>query len=1161
MFLDYSKLEFDQYGNPEVPELMLQTLGGKAIGTIPGVHNLTINIKYSEPSELSFDVPSKIDGEDNHIYKDISGHKIIYTNHYGVYEIISPETESDGISETKHVTGYSCEKTLEYKKFFIEEGTFNFWNPVEPADTVLGRILEIAIGWSAGYVSPSLIGRYRTFDSYDDYLLSFVYNRAPEKYRCVFVFDTYQRTINVYDADEEVSNLPIYLDFDNLLESVSVSEKSDELVTAIRPYGADELDIRAVNPIGTNWIYDLSYFISNGDISSALAEKWQGWQQSIINRQMYYKGLVSLQASTNARLLSEQAKLTDLNGELESLIGQQSVTIQAIAMETTEAGKQSQQKVLDSINEQITAKRKEISAQEAVIEGIKKDAESYAAEIQAVVNELSIHNYFTDSEYEELSSFLIEQDITEDTFVASSVDTSVSGNSYEAAGSSVSVSGSSISLVDLSSKFSKKMYVLAGGTFSISGDSSVHGDIIRGTLETKTNGDFVMSFYAGAIHVGDKTAASGVITISGTYSGLMSDISEVTVDGVTTHEGSALRFTMPTGSMFMTANVSEYQKYSVQMELFDYAVGVLSDLATPTYEFEVDSGNFLFAQEFAPFRNELELGKGVYLSIGPSVITPYIIEIELDFEKRNSFSLVFSNRFKRPDETNTLKDMIETSYSSSRSFDSSKYIIGQTTNQTSMVSEYLSGALDAAKNAVIGGSGTVKYDNTGLTIGVGSQYQIRMVDRMIAMTDDNWEHAKVAIGLVSTPEGGSNFIVNAEVVGGKLIVGNNLVIENTNDSGVMQFKVDSSGAWLNNSTFVLQKDGGGKLILDPKYGIVGGTGNLYATNGTTVTPSFVDQNGNMVLDSDGMPQNSNFYLNIRDGSAYFRGKLFASAGGKIGGYTIEKNYLHAGSGSNYVALNGGTDVYSAYAMWAGHSNPTSSSCPFYIKKDGTFYAKNGTFSGSLNAVDGTFKGTLSAARISGNLTADSDGALVGCAIYIPSKTSPTFSVDSYGNVRMMGNLTLKSGAISWSNLDSTIQDTVNGAYDAANDAYDEASDAYNAASSARTLARSIANGTYSNGTFIDGRSIYSPTIYADEFVVMPETRGSETGGYSIYGYYGNTLYKFFNLSYFGGNAPYIVFSSPDGAYVNWSFSWTYFSGNIDFSSANVYGLKSVATFG
>lgn len=157
--------------------------------------------------------------------------------------------------------------------------------------------------------------------------------------------------------------------------------------------------------------------------------------------------------------------------------------------------------------------------------------------------------------------------------------------------------------------------------------------------------------------------------------------------------------------------------------------------------------------------------KGVYLNVGPYVVTPYIIEFELSFEDRSAFSIVFSNRFKRPDETNTLVDMIEKSYSNSRSFDASKYIYNQTTSQASEVSRFMSDALDAAKNAVLGGSGTVKYDATGLTIGVGSKYQIRMVDRMIAMTDDNWEHAKVGIGLIATPDGGSNFVVNAEVIG------------------------------------------------------------------------------------------------------------------------------------------------------------------------------------------------------------------------------------------------------------------------------------------------------------------------------------------------------------------------------------------------------------
>ena len=173
----------------------------------------------------------------------------------------------------KHVKGYSYEKTLESKKFFLEEGTFNFWNPVSPADTILGRVLETAIGWKIGYVSPSLIGRYRTFDGYDNYLLQFLYNSAPESFRCVFVFDTYEKTINAYDADEERPMLPIYLDFDNLLESVSVEEMSDELVTALRPYGADGLNIREVNPTGSGWLYDLSRFIANGDIPQALASK------------------------------------------------------------------------------------------------------------------------------------------------------------------------------------------------------------------------------------------------------------------------------------------------------------------------------------------------------------------------------------------------------------------------------------------------------------------------------------------------------------------------------------------------------------------------------------------------------------------------------------------------------------------------------------------------------------------------------------------------------------------------------------------------------------------------------------------------------------------------------------------------------------------------
>lgn len=215
---------------------------------------------------------------------------------------------------------------------------------------------------------------------------------------------------------------------------------------------------------------------------------------------------------------------------------------------------------------------------------------------------------------------------------------------------------------------------------------------------------------------------------------LSSDIHSVTVDEVTTYEGTTLQFFSASGSLFLTANVSDYQKYSVQMELFDYAVDVLSDLATPTYEFSVDSGNFIFASEFAPFRNKLELGKGVYLNVGDrTVITPYIIEFELDFEDREDFSIVFSNRFKRHDNCNTLKDMVEQGYSSGRSFDASKYIYNQTVNHASAVSEFMNNSLDAAKNTILAASNqSVIINGAGIHVGGGSNYQLRIVDSMIA---------------------------------------------------------------------------------------------------------------------------------------------------------------------------------------------------------------------------------------------------------------------------------------------------------------------------------------------------------------------------------------------------------------------------------------------
>lgn len=1139
MYLDYSKLEFDQSGRPEVPELELRTLGGDTIGVLPGTSNLKMSIKFSEPSEMSFDIPSVIEDVENPFYSLVTGHKLIYTKHYGIYKTMNPEIESDGVSDTKHIKAYSLEKTLEGKKFFLEEGTFNFWDPAAPTDTIIGRILEIATDWKVGYVSPSLIGRYRTFDSYDDYLLKFIYNHAPDKFRCVFVFDPYKMTINIYDVDEKQPILPIYLDFDNLVKKLGIEEISDELVTAMRPYGADGLDIRAVNPIGSNWLYDISYFIANGDIPDAIAKKWDSWQKSILNNRSYYEGLSCLRASAATHILMEQASLVDLKGELDDLINQQSVTIQAISLEKTSAGKASQQAVLDDINQKIAAKKAAISEKEKYIESIQEESKGYENDIAKIVNTLAIDKFFTPDEYAILSRYFIEQDMTEETFVASDLNTTISGDSYSIINGTVGITGSLITEVDLTDSVGKTMYTMTGGTFSLHGEKRISADLIRGTLEVAANGQFVLGLYVGKITVNDKIASSGTITLAGTLPNMDTDIKPTIEHEITTYKGTYIKFIATSGSMFLTANVSEYQKYSVQMELYDYAAEVLSDLATATYEFSVDSGNFIFAQEFEPFRNELELGRGIYLNIGDSkCITPIIIEFELDFENLDKFSIVFSNRFKRHDAVNTLKDMIESSYSSSRSFDSSRYIYNQASKYTSTVSNFMSSSLDAAKNSILAAANqSVCIDGAGIHIGGTSNYQLRMIDSMIAMTDDNWATAKLAIGLFATEDSGTYFGVNAEVIGGKLIVGNNLIIENTNDYGVTQFKVDATGAWLTNATFVLQSEGsnGGKIILDPKYGIVAGNGNLFDTQGTTVIPSFIDNNDNIELDNDGIPVNANFYLDIRDGNAYFRGTVKAT-GGKIGGFTLEDGFMHAGVGNSYVALNGsGNNTNSAYALWAGGTSP--STARFWVKKDGSISAKNGTFSG-----------TLSATKLSGALTAiGSNSWIVGCGINV---NNGVFMVDQSGNVTMNGNLTLRNGAITWENLNSTITGQITSAMNMANSAYNEATWAADEANDAWRAVQQLANGKY-KGTFIDGHKLISPEIYTNMLEITVPDNSDGCAGLILKGYIYGDKYQLMRIYNYN---EYAIFDSPSGAYARWEFGRTEFSGYLDFRSANVEGL-------
>lgn len=815
MILHYNDIRFDALGRRETPTLTLKTLSERTLGAIPSVSNLKLDINFSELSELECDVAAVLpNGEPNPFYTKLTGQKIIDAAPYGVYVTENPVESGDGIKASKHIKAYSIEKKLANKRLFLEEGGYWFWNPATPDDTILGRLIEKAPGWRIGYVAPSLWNVFRMFDEYDDDVLNFLYGTLGEKYRCIAVCDMEldpifgTRSINFYAADDELETLPIYLDYHNLIDNHSEEEKSDELVTALRPYGSDGLDITSVNPTGSAWIYDLSNFIANGDIPTVLAAKWNTWQAKIAAQEKYYTALISMRSSRRTQLLQEQAVLREMITERETICVRRNTVIQAQNAGLTPP------ETLATIASELAAVESRINAQEAAIAASESNITAISNAIASVVRDLSIDNTanFTAAERKTLEAFFIEQDLTEESFVASDVDLSVTGLAVAITSSTTITVTLDPSVLDSRTLPSN----CGGGTIWIADQHQ--SNISLGNSPTLNTSSLFGGFtaYADVLSVWRNNSNNQIMAtltlrdVRGISDPLSSaePILSLYGTGSASVSGSTMTITLTNGNANLIDSINDFQVYSVQRSLLEFAKETLHDLATPTYEISVSAANFLWAREFEMFRSEMALGKGVYLNVGNERVVLPIIGFTLDFEKDSSFELTLSRRFKRQDGVNTLKDMIEHSYSTSRSIDAAKHLQNLATAQASDVSRFMNDALDAAKNRILAAKDqVVTIDGAGVQIGeYDSNRQIAIANDMIAMTDDKWQHAKLAIGYFQTENSGNYFGVNAEVIAGKLIVGQNLII----DTGDGMFKVDGDGVYIDSLRFYVRPSGTGQ---------------------------------------------------------------------------------------------------------------------------------------------------------------------------------------------------------------------------------------------------------------------------------------------------------------------------------------------------------------
>lgn len=383
--------------------LILCKMNGKKMGMIPYT-SVEIKRGIKTVSELSFTV-SKYYGEDNKLnilYDELKTERFIYLDEDECYVIKSISEQNEKI---KTVTAYSREKKLFKITAEFEDISITLKTPYADIEGCfsLDELLYDATGWHIGYVSPKVLyksnetilnnitketeatltteEKLRYQESVSTNWYDYINNDISEQFECFPVFNSYDKTIDLY-SDEELGNDPnLILSYDNYLKNIECVSDTEDIITKLTLSGNDDLTISEVNPSGDTYVENFSYFIESKEMSDDL----------ITALELYYK-MVKIRAVEWNRLREEKAEkesvMTAKKTELLLVYSTIKSVEFAISQSSDEAFNSKQQERLVELNDKKVLLERDINLLNTEINLLQESIEN--------INKLCKKKYATD---------------------------------------------------------------------------------------------------------------------------------------------------------------------------------------------------------------------------------------------------------------------------------------------------------------------------------------------------------------------------------------------------------------------------------------------------------------------------------------------------------------------------------------------------------------------------------------------------------------------------------------------------------------------------------------------------------------------------------------------------------------------------------------------
>lgn len=285
-------------------------------------------------NRLTFNVDRYIDVDGEYVesagYEKLKDHMTIYLEGLDYFQLQEPSLQNDnGRYEYKACEAYSDEKTFEdkdMKGLSFNKGTkdsmemlatnnvddmgyakeyITFCNDRNHELSLMHLVLDRVPGWSVGYIDPTIKNEKYSFEADNTNAYAFLNTTVANVVKCVFYFDTINRTVSAYAKENIGKDTNIFIGWRNALNMLKMTPQADTMYNALTIQGDEELDITRVN-YGRSYIYNLDYYLTTNYFPQETIDKikiWQKWQ--IDNHAKYIE---------NGKKSAEyQAKIDEIN--------------------------------------------------------------------------------------------------------------------------------------------------------------------------------------------------------------------------------------------------------------------------------------------------------------------------------------------------------------------------------------------------------------------------------------------------------------------------------------------------------------------------------------------------------------------------------------------------------------------------------------------------------------------------------------------------------------------------------------------------------------------------------------------------------------------------------------------------------------------------------